>query len=64
MSSLWRAQFKALPCCGRSVTRAAHYGPVGPASSGPCAGLIPIALLVWAVKFTQRYPESYKARMA
>ncbi|MBP2050593.1 hypothetical protein J2Z21_003532 [Streptomyces griseochromogenes] len=46
------------------MTRAAHYGPVGPASSGPCAGLIPIALLVWAVKFTQRYPESYKARMA
>ncbi|GHI07772.1 hypothetical protein AQI88_34230 [Streptomyces cellostaticus] len=26
--------------------------------------VIPIALLVWAVKFTQRYPESYKARMA
>ncbi|MFI1765933.1 hypothetical protein ACH41H_28275 [Streptomyces sp. NPDC020800] len=24
--------------------------------------VVPIALLVWAVKFTQRYPESYKAR--
>ncbi|MEU5536393.1 hypothetical protein [Streptomyces sp. NPDC020362] len=25
--------------------------------------VVPIALLVWAVKFTQRYPESYKARV-
>ncbi|MFI6935431.1 hypothetical protein [Streptomyces sp. NPDC050287] len=25
--------------------------------------VVPIVLLVWAVKFTQRYPESYKARM-
>lgn len=25
--------------------------------------VVPIALLVWAVKFTQRYPERYKARV-
>ncbi|GGJ13836.1 hypothetical protein [Streptomyces brasiliensis] len=24
--------------------------------------VIPVALLVWAIKFTQRYPESYRAR--